>query len=37
MVESLYQAELDLELLEQDKKCCPHLLEEPKEETEKPK
>jgi hypothetical protein len=29
-VETLYKAKLDPELLEQVKKCCPHLLEEPK-------
>jgi uncharacterized protein YjbI with pentapeptide repeats len=29
---SLYQAKLDPELLEQVKKCCPHLLEKPKDE-----
>jgi hypothetical protein len=28
---------LDPELLEQVKKCCPHLLEKPKEETDKTK
>jgi uncharacterized protein YjbI with pentapeptide repeats len=34
-VKTLYKAELDPELLEQIKKCCPHLLEEPKEEPDK--
>ena len=32
---TLYQAKLDPELLGQVKKCCPHLLEKPKEETDK--
>ena len=34
-VKTLYKAKLDPELMEQVKKCCPHLLEKPKEETEK--
>jgi uncharacterized protein YjbI with pentapeptide repeats len=34
-VKTLYQAKLDNELLEQVKKCCPHLLEKPKEEKER--
>ena len=33
-VKTLYKTKLDPELLEQVKKCCPHLLEEPKEETD---
>ena len=33
-VKTLYKAKLDPELMEQVKKCCPHLLEEPKEETD---
>jgi len=33
-VKTLYKVKLDPELMEQVKKCCPHLLEEPKEETE---
>jgi hypothetical protein len=32
-VKTLYKAKLDPELMEQVKKCCPHLLEEPKEES----
>jgi uncharacterized protein YjbI with pentapeptide repeats len=31
---TLYKAKLDPELLEQVRKCCPHLLEKPKEEPE---
>jgi uncharacterized protein YjbI with pentapeptide repeats len=34
-VKTLYQAKLDPELLQEVKKCCPHLLEKPKEETSK--
>ena len=33
-VKSLYKTKLDLEIMEQIKKCCPHLLEEPKKETD---
>jgi uncharacterized protein YjbI with pentapeptide repeats len=33
-VKTLYQTQLAPELMEQVKKCCPHLLEKPKEETE---
>ena len=36
-VKTLYKAKLDPDLMEQVKKCCPHLLEKPKEETEKSK
>ena len=36
-VKTLYKAKLDPELMEQVKKCCPHLLEEPKEETDQKK
>jgi len=36
-VKTLYKAKLDPHLLEQVKKCCPHLLEEPKEETDQTK
>jgi hypothetical protein len=36
-VKSLYKAKLDPDLMEHVKKCCPHLLEEPKEETDKTK
>ena len=36
-VKTLYKAKLDPELLEQVKKCCPHLLEEPKKEADKAK
>jgi uncharacterized protein YjbI with pentapeptide repeats len=32
---TLYKAQLDPELIEQVKKCCPHLLEEPKEKAER--
>jgi hypothetical protein len=32
-VKTLYNAKLDPDLLKQVKKCCPHLLERPKEET----
>ena len=34
LVKTLYEAELDLELMEQVKERYPHLLEEPKEEEE---
>jgi uncharacterized protein YjbI with pentapeptide repeats len=33
-VKTLYKAKIDPDLMEQVKKCCPHLLEEPKEETD---
>jgi len=36
-VKTLYKAKLDPELMEQVKKCCPHLLEEPKEEPDQTK
>ena len=36
-VKTLYQTKLDPDLLEQVKKCCPHLLEEPKKESEQTK
>jgi uncharacterized protein YjbI with pentapeptide repeats len=36
-VKTLYKTKLDPDLLEQVKKCCPHLLEEPKEEPDKTK
>jgi hypothetical protein len=36
-VKTLFLAKLDPELLEQVKKCCPHLLEKPKEDKDKTK